>query len=158
MLLLLGMAMLQASPLAPETWNERNHRDMPFLPACDLGRGAMMSLSIANLPKEAASELSRYFKSGGGIGESNGPYNSTDVIDDKAPSYRFLRAYNVKYYWIIWYERGGFVTGQETIALETDKAAKDGRRAYRAMPGTRFTGNLCEATKALLVGVRSVGG
>lgn len=159
MLLLLGAVMLQASPLALETWKERNLPDMPILPACDLGKEAMISRSIANLPKEAASELSRYFQSGGGIAEANAQYNSTDVVDSKVPSYRFIRAYNIKNYWIIWYQRGGgFVTGHETIALETDKAIKDGRHAYRAMPGTRFTGNLCEATKALLVGVRSVGG
>lgn len=158
MVLLLGMAMLQASPLPPETWKERNHPDMPVLPACDLGRDAGMSLSIANLPKEAASELYRYFKSGGGIAEADGPYNSTDVVDGKIPTYRFIRAYNVRDYWIIWYERGSIGTSQVTIALEQDKAAKDGRHTYRTMPGTALSGDLCEATKALLVGVRSGGG
>jgi hypothetical protein len=158
MLLLLSMAMSQASPLPPETWKEGNHPDMPVLPACGLGKGAGMSVSIANLPKEASSELLRYFKSGGGIAEADGAYNSTDVVDGKIPRYRFIRAYHVKDYWIIWYERGGIVTGQMTLALEPDKVAKDGRHNYRTMPGTALSGNLCAATKALLIGVRSGGG
>lgn len=158
MLLLLGMAMLQANTLPPETWKERHHPDMPVLPVCDLGKDATTSFSIANLPNKAGSELSRYFKSGGGIAEANGLYNSTDVIDSKIPSYRFIRAYHVKNYWIIWYERGGLVTGRHTLALEPDKTTKDHRLSYRNIPGTNLSGNLCEATKALLVGVRSGGG
>jgi hypothetical protein len=155
MLFLLGMAMLQASSLSPETWKERNNPDVPVLPACNLGRGATIAHSIASLPKAASTEISRFFRAGGGISEADGSYNSTDVTGDGVPQRRFLRAYHVQNYWIIWYERGGFVTGRVTLALELDKAAKGGAEVYQAMPGTVLSGDLCAATKALLVGVRS---
>ncbi|WP_380785162.1 hypothetical protein [Sphingomonas sp. R86521] len=155
MFLLLSIAMLQVNPLPPETWKERNHPDMPILPACDLGNQADIADSIASLPKEVSVELARFSKSGGGISEANGPYNGTDVVDGSVPTRRFIRAYHVQNKWIVWYEHGGLVTGIVTLGLELDNSTKDGRRAYRAMPGTVLSGDLCAATKALLAGVRS---
>ena len=153
--LLLSIAMLQANPLPPETWKERNHPDMPVLPACDLGKKAKIATSIASLPREVSVELARFSRSGGGISEANGPYNSTDVVDGHVPTRRFIREYHVQNHWIVWYEHGGFVTGIVTLGLELDNSTKGGGRAYRAMPGTVLSGDLCAATKALLAGVRT---
>lgn len=154
MLLLLGMAILQATPLPPETWKERNHPDMPVIPKCDLGKDAAIGTSIASLPQQIALELTRFFGPGGGLSEANGPYNSTDVSDgNHVPTRRFLRAYHVRDYWIIWYEHGGM--GQTTLALTPDNERRHGERPYRVTPGTALAGNLCTATKALIAGVRT---
>jgi hypothetical protein len=61
MLLLLGMAILQATPLPPETWKERNHPDMPVIPTCYLGKDATVATSLASIPKQVATELTRFF-------------------------------------------------------------------------------------------------
>jgi hypothetical protein len=92
----------------------------------------------------------------GSLSEVNGPYNSTDVSDgNHVPTRRFLRAYHVRDYWIIWYEHGGIVTGQTTLALTPDNERRHGGRIYRVTPGTSLAGNLCTATKALIAGVRT---
>lgn len=152
MLFLLG-AMLQAAPLPPETWKERNRPDMPAISACELGAGSRIAATITQLPDEVAAELHRFFGPEGGISEANGLYNSTDVVNGGVPVRRFLRAHQVGDYWIVWYERGGLAAGQRTIALK-----RDGNRegsTYRMLPGTTFRGDLCAATKAIAAGVRS---
>lgn len=155
MLMLLGMAILQAAPLPPETWKERNHPDMPVIPKCNVGKDATIAISIASLPDPIAAELTRFFGAGG-LSEANGPYNSTDVSNgNHVPTRRFLRAYHVRDYWIIWYEHGGIVTGQTTLALTSDSERRHGERPYRVTPGTALAGNLCIATKALIAGVRT---
>ena len=105
--LLLSIAMLQVNPLPPETLKERNHPDMPILPACDLGKKAKVATYIASLPKEVSAELARLSRSVGGVSEANCPYNSTDVVDGRVPTRRFIRAYHVQNNWIVWYEHGG---------------------------------------------------
>lgn len=150
MRLLLG-ALVQATPLPPQTWKERNHPDMPLLPACDLGGSAPVIKKRADLPPGVAAKLTRLFAPGV-ISEADGPFNSTDVIGGDVPTRRFIRAYHVGSDWIIWYELGGGrASGPRTIAMHDRNAS----RTMMAAPGTTFAGDLCAASKAIASGART---
>ncbi|MHA6768823.1 hypothetical protein [Sphingobium ummariense] len=150
MLLVLG-ALAQATPLPPQTWKERNHPDMPSLPACDLSGSAPVIERMADLPPTVATELTRLFAPDI-ISEADGPFNNTDVIGDNVPTRRFIRAYHVGSDWIVWYELGGGqVAGPRTIALRT----RNTRNTITAAHGTTFAGDLCAASKAIVAGVRT---
>jgi hypothetical protein len=153
MSVLLGTA-IQTVPLPPAVWKERSRPDMPVLAPCDLGEGSIVTKTLAELPEGVAAEVLRGFGPAG-ISDAGGPFNSTDVVNPSVPARRFIRAYLVKGYWIIWYERGGFVSGPRTVALSRVRNGAADASAYRMMPGTVFTGDLCTATKAILAGVRS---
>lgn len=146
-------AMLQTVPLSPEVWKERNRSDMPALPACKLGDDATIAHSIKELPSEVATEITRFFGVATPMSDAGSPFNSTDVVDGVVPNRRFLRAYQAGHYWVIWYERGGSVSGARTIALRRDAAL--GATGFRMTPGTMFAGDLCVATKAIMAGVRN---
>lgn len=147
--------MPQTTPLPNAAWKERNQPEMPRLPPCAL-QDASVVMTLTALPEPLAVEIQRFFESIGGMSDAGGPYNSTDVIDGKVPRSRFLRAYRVGNAWIIWFEKGGFVSGPRTLAFRENKQVRAGERAYQAMPGTFFSGELCMATKAILAGVRSL--
>jgi len=148
--ILLG-ALLQSTGLPPATWKERNHPDMPLLPACDLGGSAVVT-TMADLPLPVSAELKR-FVGPDGISDADGPFNSTDVVGDGVPQRRFLRAYPTGDIWIIWFETGGNVSGPRTIALYRDPNSAAFSPTFQARPGTMFAGNLCAASKAILAGV-----
>lgn len=148
--LLLG-SLLQSAPLPPATWKERNQPDMPILPTCDLGSGAVAH-TISDLPSPVSNALMRFFGSEK-ISDAGGPFNSTDVVDGHVPQRRFLRAYEAENYWIIWFEVGGIVSGPRTLAFYRDSRSSAASPAYHARPGTIFAGNLCAASKAILAGV-----
>ncbi|RYE97210.1 MAG: hypothetical protein EOO77_39485 [Oxalobacteraceae bacterium] len=92
------------------------------LSARDLGRGSVHSETIDSLPTAAAAELRRFFSTGGGIADADGPSNSADIVGDDVPTRRSLRAYHALKHWIIQYEPGDFVTGQTTLALASTAA------------------------------------
>ena len=152
--ILLG-AMLQAAPLRPEVWKERNQPDMPVLQACELGSDTMIANSLRQLPADVVIELSRFFDGSIFMSDAGGPFNSTDVVDGPVPQRRFLRAYQSGRYWLIWYEQGGRASGPRIIALYRDVARRNHPAAFRIAPGTLLAGNLCMAMKAILSGVRS---
>lgn len=152
--ILLG-AMLQMAPLPHEVWKERNRPDMPVLPPCDLGYGATIAHSIKGLPADVVSELTRFFDAAMPMSDAGGPFNGIDIVDGPVPNRRFLRAYQAGRYWVIWYERGGIVSGPRTIALHRNPTRENGASAFRMAPGTAFAGDLCIATKAIVAGVRS---
>lgn len=150
MLLLVG-ALVQATSLPPQTWKERNHPDMPSLPACDLGIGAPVIEKMADLPPTVSAELTSFFAPNV-ISEADGLFNSTDVIGGNVPTRRFIRAYHVGHDWIVWYELGGGrASGPRTIALHDRNA----RRTMTVTPGTTFAGDLCAASKAIASGART---
>lgn len=143
---------LQASSLPYPTWKERNQPDAALLPSCKLGTDAAHIETMRGLPPAALTELKRLFETDG-ISDVGGPFNSTDVIHDKTPRRRFIRAYHVQTELVVWYETGGFVSGPRTVLL-TQKSWKNAKTAnFRTVPNTFLTGNLCAATRALLDGV-----
>jgi hypothetical protein len=145
------LMLAQATSLPPETWKERNHPDMPSLPACALGAGVPVIERMADLPPTVAAELVRFFAPDI-ISEADGPFNSTDVIGGNVPTRRFIRAYHVGSDWIVWYELGGGrVAGPRTIALHDRNA----RKTMMVAPGTTFAGDLCAASKAIVSRVRT---
>lgn len=154
MTILLAALILQATALPAETWKERNHPDMPRLPICNF-RSKAHTNKIIDLPKEVSSELARFFKPAGGLSESNGPFNSTDVVDGRVPSRRFLRAYPIGSIWVVWYEHGGFSHNIQTIALVKQANDHSNGASLRVQGGTTFGGDLCAATKAIVAGVRT---
>lgn len=154
MMFILAALILQAGALPPETWKERNHSDMPAIPACKRGRQGS-SDKIAKLPKDVSDELKRFFGPDGGLSEANGPFNSTDVHDGRVPSRRFLRAYHIGKTWVVWYEHGGFFHNLQTIALAPRPGSNSTSEPLRIQPGTTFFGNLCAATTAIVGGVRT---
>lgn len=101
MLFLLSVAMAQASAVPPETCKERKQPEMPVLSARDLGRGSVPAETIDSLPTAAAAELRRFFRTGGGIADADGPSNSADVVGNDVPTRRSLRAYHALNHWII---------------------------------------------------------
>ncbi len=129
-LLTLANAALQASSLPYLTWNERNQPDAPILPNCELGSDAVYIKSMADLPSAALTEVNRLFESYG-ISDVGGPFNSTDVIDGMVPQRRFIRAYRVRTELIVWYEKGGFVSGPHTV-LMTQTNQNNGKRGVKA--------------------------
>jgi hypothetical protein len=152
-LLTLASAALQASSLPYLTWKERNQPDAPVLPKCELGSDAAHIRSMADLPSAALVEVKRLFKSYG-ISDVGGPFNSTDVIDGVVPQRRFIRAYRVRTELIIWYEKGGFVSGPRTVLMTQTNQNNERTSTFRTVRDTFFTGNLCAATKAILDGVQ----
>ncbi|PSJ40540.1 hypothetical protein [Allosphingosinicella deserti] len=147
-------ALLQAEPLPPETWKERNLPDTPVFPPCPLSEDIVVH-SLMQVPVEVSTELNRFFKDSTPMSDAGGPFNSIDVVDGRVPSRRFLRAYQAGRYWVIWYELGGFASGLRTIALRRDELRRNGASTYQIAPGTAFAANLCIATRAILSGVRS---
>lgn len=144
--------LLQAAPLPPATWKERNHPDMPSLPACDLGKGTRLARSIAELPREVAAEIMRVFGTDG-LSDAGGPFNSTDVIDGPVPRRRFIRAYVFQDRSIIWFQTGGFAGGPRTISVIRRYSTTADKARFQTIPGTVFGGNLCAASKAIMAGV-----
>ncbi|WP_084580498.1 hypothetical protein [Sphingomonas azotifigens] len=126
----------------------------PAGPVCDLGPDAVVVHRLADLPGAVATEVRRGFAAGG-IAEAGAPYSATDVMRAGLPQRQFLRAYGAGRYWILWFEQGGFASGQRTVALRRVDPRAGGAARYQMEPGTVFAGNLCDASKAILAGVRS---
>lgn len=139
------LMLAQVTPLPPETWKERNHPDMPSLPACDLGAGMPVIERMADLPLIVTAELTRFFAPDV-ISEADGPFNSTEVIGGNVPTRRFVRAYHIGSDWIVWYELGGRVARPRTIALHDRNAQK----TMTVTPGKTFAGDLRAASKAIV--------
>jgi hypothetical protein len=156
MLLALLSAMLQSAPLSPSAWKERNQPDTPNMPACELGEGVLVMESIKTLPHDGEAAVRRSFGPHG-LSDAGGPFNSSDVISSQsAPqTRRFLRAYQVQAYLVVWYEKGGgMAAGPRTVAFMRRGRSTETASDYEMIPGTIFSGDLCAATKAILVGVR----
>ncbi len=149
-------ALLQASTLPPATWKERNQPDSPTLPPCDLGKGARQVDSLAALPAQVREALIQAFRADAGMADVGGRFNRTDFVSDESvPRRRFIRAYQADGYWIIWYERGGQVYGHRIVALHQRQARRAATPDWQLVTNSFLSGNLCEASKAILVGVRS---
>ncbi len=145
---------LQAAALPPDTWKERNHPDMPIVSACKIGHETPVS-KFSKLPVAVRVELNRFFGPVGGLSEADGPFNSSDVVNGKVPSRRFIKAYHLGNAWVIWYERGGFFHNLQTIELASQANDRDKGNTLRVQPATTFIGDLCTATKAIVGGVRT---
>lgn len=110
----------------------------------------------ADLPPQAASELERLFRPIHGIAEAGEYFERTDVISNKAPQARFIRAYHVRDIWFVWYERGGIVLSTSTLALVPMTAGATGDKVLRYAAGSGFRGDLCAGSKAFIAGARSM--
>jgi hypothetical protein len=103
-LTLIMLSLLQANAPGSAAWKERHYPEMPNLPACTFVDPAKEVKSLAGLPKQVRTEVSRLFKEGGGLADAGGEFNSTDVIDDETvPHFRFLRAYLTDDVWFVWW-------------------------------------------------------
>ena len=143
MLVLLPL-LFQTSPVPP----------MPQLPACSFDRPAMLVERKADLPADVIAELERLFRRGKGIAEANSFFETSDAPITDAPQTRFLRAYQLDDHWIIWFEPGGAVP---TMLVLAPSRGDDGKIGLYAQPGSHFMGDLCVASHAYLMGVRSAG-
>ncbi|NIJ28843.1 hypothetical protein FHT00_000776 [Sphingomonas insulae] len=152
-MLFVASVLLQVGPYA--AWKERHQPDMPVFPPCVLQTASTMATSMAQLPPDVVEEFHRAIGNRK-VSDAGGPFNSTDVIDDEdVPQHRFLRAYNIAGYWVIWFELGGRVSGPRTIAFTRERSQRNKERKYVVQHGTRFVGNLCAATNAIADGARS---
>ncbi len=151
--LLVWLATTQDARTAP-VLPDRPIPPMPLFAPCSL-EGAALVEHKTDLPAGARTELDRFFTPIHGIADAGEFFNSTDVITDNSPQSRFLRAYNVRDIWFIWYERGGIGLERSIIALAPANEA--GKAVLRAQPGSNFVGNLCADMKAYLAGARSAG-
>lgn len=155
-LTLMMLSLLQALGPTSAAWKERHHPDMPPVPPCAFASHAKEVSSLAELPEQVRTEITRLFKGGGGIADSGGEFNSTDVIEDKAvPHNRFLRAYLTNDVWFVWWEAGGIVHTLYTLALTRRREEGQASAIFRVAPGIGFTGNLCAGSKAFLDGARA---
>lgn len=126
------------------------------LPACDLGPSAIVAHRLADLPPPVAGAVRRGFGASG-IAEAGAPFNATDVLRPGLPQRRFVRAYRVAAYWIIWYDMGGIVSDMRTVAFRRMDSRGGAAQRYQMEPDTVFAGEPCRASKALLSGVRRAG-
>lgn len=154
-MILLAAFAIQIASAHSQAWEERHHPDMPVLPACELHGSVNPVTRMADLPADVAMELHRFFGPAGGLSDADGLFNSTDVIGDDVPGRRFIRAYHVGGNWVIWYERGGFIHNNRTIALRSQRERQGRTLQWTAEPATTFVGDLCAATKAIASGVRT---
>lgn len=127
----------------------------PDLPPCSFAGPAQQVDTLAALPAQVRAELLRALAAGGGLAEAGEAFTRTDVVHDRSlPRRRFARAYLTGDTWFVWFEQGGFAYNLTMVALVRPRGAASG---YRAVPGSRFTGNLCAASRAFLAGARSTG-
>ena len=153
-LMLAAAGTFQGDNLSLAAGRERHHPDRPGLPRCDIKAGTVAH-TMKDLPRPVRDELARFSAAARGMADAGERYNGTDVIDGDVPGSRFVRGYGLRDMWIVWCERGGIATMMRTVALRPVSGGRGAAPAYRVEPGTMLGGNMCEATKALLAGVRS---
>lgn len=157
-LTLILMGLLQTASPDSAAWQERHFPDVPKVPVCTFVSPAKEIGSLAELPEQVRTEVTRFFKAGGGLADANSEFNSTDVVDDRAvPQRRFIRAYLTDDIWFIWWEAGGIVHSLYTLALTRQRQEGGNSPVFRAAPGSVFIGNLCAGSRAFLTGVRAAG-
>lgn len=152
-------SLFQAADPSSAAWKERHFPPMPKVPECGFSKPVKQVASMTDLPEQVRAELVRFFASSGGLADANSEFNSTDVVEDTSvPRLRFIRAYLTEDVWFVWWEAGGVGRGLNTLALKRGRGKGREQEAYRAEPGSIFTGDLCAGSKAFLAGARAASG
>jgi hypothetical protein len=92
------------------------------------------------------------------IADAGEAFNWTDVVGPPAvPERQFARAYGFGERWIVWYWRGGFGVTLHIREMVEFTPVPGGPMALRMTPNA-LGGEPCQATQAILDGVRSAQG
>lgn len=126
---------------------------MPRLSAC-APAGARTLHHLSDLPPEAVERLRTFFKEG--FADAGAAFNATDVISDPlVPQRRFVRAYQHRDRWIIWYEHGGRGYHLHALGMINGPGQSSPEVSPFAWFGGGNTAQLCSASMAFFDGVQT---
>ena len=124
----------------------------PVPATCQFAQPARIATSLRDLPAVAA-EFRRLKLEVADVGENFIPFDVEDERSKGLPHRQFVRAYVFKDRTIVWYFRGGFVTGFHVVELTMQHANRAGAPSLLRLTGRTLSGPPCAATEAILAGV-----